>query len=76
MARADVARALIQASPSRCELASRKLRERLGNPLAVGRVGLGAIGHVALLDVLGSLANLSGGVLEQRLLLCRIHLPE
>jgi hypothetical protein len=48
----------------------------VGNTSAVGQVRLAAVGHVPFLDVLRSLADLAGGVVEQRLLLCRIHLPE
>src|SRR5882757_3939071 len=57
-------------------IALREPHECVGDALAVSRVRLRAVGHMPLLDVLGGLADLAGRVVEQHLLLLRIHLPE
>src|SRR3546814_6907250 len=55
----------------RAELAQRGFDTR-----AVGGVGLRAVADVALLDEVRGVAHRAGGVVEQRLLLCRGHQPE
>src|ERR1700749_1752416 len=50
--------------------------ERLGDACAIGRIGPGAVFHMALLDVLAGVAHCARGVLEQRLLLCPGHQSE
>jgi hypothetical protein len=50
--------------------------QRLGDAGAIGGIGLGAVGDMPLLDMLGGLADLAGRVVEQHLLLLRVHLPE
>src|SRR3546814_8146097 len=53
-----------------------ELAQRGFDPRAVGRVGLRAVADVALLDEVRGVAHRAGGVVEQRLLLCRGHQPE
>src|ERR1700682_3252544 len=48
-------------------------RNRLSNACTVGRIGFGAIGDVALLDVFGSSADLAGRILEQSLAPRGVH---
>src|ERR1700704_6259132 len=48
----------------------------LGDAGAVRRIGTGAIGNVPLLDVQPGIAHRARRVLEQRLALSRIYLPE
>src|SRR3979411_2223527 len=50
--------------------------QRLGDAGAVRRIGTGAIGNVPLLDVQPGIAHRARRVLEQRLALSRIYLPE
>src|SRR5260370_12209654 len=50
--------------------------QRLGNTLAVGRIRLGAVADIPLLDVQFRVAHGTRRVLEQQLLLRRRHLPE
>jgi hypothetical protein len=50
--------------------------QRLGNAFAVGRIGLGAVGDMPLLDMPRRRTDLARGVVEQCLLLSRIHLAE
>src|SRR5260370_40014069 len=48
--------------------------QRLRDAGAVGRIGLGAVGDMPLLNVLGRAADLAGRLVEQGLLLSRAHL--
>ena len=50
--------------------------QRLGHTFAVGRIGLVAVADVAELDLLRGITHGAGGVVEEHLLLCRIHGPE
>jgi hypothetical protein len=50
--------------------------QHFGNASAVGRIRHGAVGDMPLLDMPGGLIHLAGRVIEQRLLLLRIHLAE
>src|SRR4030088_153215 len=50
--------------------------QRLRDAGAVGRIGLGAVGDMPLLNVLGRAADLAGRIVEQGLLLSRAHLAE
>src|SRR5258708_34351281 len=50
--------------------------QRLCDASAGGRVGLGAVGDMTLLNVLGRAADLASRVIEQRLLLGRSHLAK
>src|ERR1700676_5414335 len=50
--------------------------ERAGDPLAIGRVGFGAIGDVPLLDVLCCAPNCPRGVVEQAPPLLGVHHAE
>src|SRR4051812_27427880 len=47
-----------------------------GDARAIGGIGLGAIGDMALLDFETRVTQGAGGVLEQKLLLLATHLPE
>ena len=51
------------------ELACRKPGQRVSDTLAIGRIRLGAVGDMPLLDMLGGLPHLACGVVEKRLLL-------
>src|SRR3546814_20107779 len=53
-----------------------ELAQRGFDPRAVGRVGLRAVAAVALLDEVRGVAHRAGGVVEQRLLLCRGQQPD
>ena len=57
-------------------LAGRELAQGVGDAFAVSRVRLRAVGDMSVLDMLGGLADVAGRVVEQDLLLLRIHLPE
>src|SRR3981081_4414890 len=50
--------------------------ERLRNTRAICGVRLGAIGNMSLLNVPCGAADLTGRVVEQRLLLLLVHFPE
>src|SRR6266850_8134712 len=50
--------------------------QRLRDASAVGRVGLGAVGDMTLLNVLGRTADLASRIVEQRLTLSWAHLAE
>src|ERR1700737_4473832 len=63
---------LLRSDRLRSEIDAQCLR----NTGAVGGIRLGAVGDVALLNVLRGAANLTGGIVEQRLLLRRRHLAE
>src|SRR5260370_25296766 len=49
---------------------------RLSDARAVARIGLGAVGDVAFLDVFGRSADLASRILEQCLALSGVHFPE
>src|SRR5258707_5683697 len=50
--------------------------QRLGNTLAVGRIRLGAVADIPLLDVQFRVSHGTRRVIVQQLLLLRRHLPE
>jgi hypothetical protein len=47
-----------------------------GDACAIGRIGLGAVGDVALLDVPSCPADRASRIVEQSLALSGVHLPE